>query len=67
MDNNKQENLKIDNNGGSEEFVKRFLHNRRFSDIVFYSLLVAYVTFIVIGFLANILIVSLVLRQRSDK
>ena len=66
---NKPENfVDINGNGDSEEFVKRLKHNRRLSDFLFYPLLVAYITFIVFGVLANILTISLVIRQqRSNK
>ena len=43
----------------------RLQTNRRLSDSVFYPLLVAYAITILFGVLANVLIISLILRQRS--
>ena len=39
--------------------------NRRLSDSVFYTLLVAYAVVIIFGVLANVLVIILISRQRS--
>lgn len=56
-----------EDDGGTDEFLRRLLRNRRLNDYIFYPLLVAYIVLIVFGVLANLLIVILVLRQRSNK
>lgn len=47
------------------EWLSRLQHNRRLPDSIFYPLLVAYAIMIMFGVLANGLIITLVLRQRS--
>jgi len=67
MDNSTTNPVSEEDDGGTDEFLQRLLRNRRLNDYIFYPLLVAYVLLIVFGVLANILIVVLVLRQRSNK
>ena len=47
------------------EWLSRLQNNRRLPNSVFYPLLAAYAVMIMFGVLANGLIVTLVLRQRS--
>lgn len=47
------------------EWLSRLQNNRRLPDSIFYPLLLAYAIMIMFGVLANGLIITLVLRQRS--
>jgi hypothetical protein len=47
------------------EWLSRLQNNRRLPNSIFYPLLLAYAVMILFGVLANGLIITLVLRQRS--
>lgn len=47
------------------EWLARLQSNRRLPDSIFYPLLAAYAVMILFGVMANILIIGLILRQRS--
>ncbi len=47
------------------EYFQLFQRNRRLPDSIFYPLLLTYILMITFGVVANLLIITLVLRQRS--
>lgn len=47
------------------EWLVRIQSNRRLPDSIFYPLLFAYAVMIIFGVVANLLIIGLIIRQRS--